>query len=84
MPQVTSVLPLNGFRVSVKFLNGVKKVVSVKRHLHGRLFLELRRAKVFRTVKVGECGGIEWANGADICPDILYYGGPPPWAKLES
>jgi hypothetical protein len=36
--------------------------------------------RVFRSVKVKE-GTIAWDNGADIDPDVLYYGLTPAWAE---
>lgn len=81
---VKSVTPLVGFRVKLKFTNGVSKVVDLADHLHGRLFSKLRSPREFVKVMVSEGGGIEWPNGADICPDVLYYDGPPPWARRFS
>jgi hypothetical protein len=37
-----------------------------------------RNLAVFRAMKV-EGGTITWDNGADIDPDVLYYGLTPAW-----
>jgi hypothetical protein len=78
---ITSVKPLPKFKVRLKFKNGVTKTVDLSDRLNGPLFSKLRSRKVFARVKVDEAGGLEWPNGADICPDLLYYGGAPPWAR---
>jgi len=31
----------------------------------------------FREVRAEE-GSVAWPNGADLCPDVLIWGGPPP------
>ncbi|MBI3809853.1 MAG: DUF2442 domain-containing protein, partial [Nitrospirae bacterium] len=31
----------------------------------------------FQAVRV-EAGTVVWPNGADLCPDVLIWGGPPP------
>jgi hypothetical protein len=48
-------------------------------YLHGPIFEPMRRnLAVFRAMKV-EGGTITWDNGADIDPDVLYYGLTPAW-----
>lgn len=40
------------------------------------VFEPLRDPSYFRQVKVNpELGTIEWPNGADLCPDVLYEDG---------
>lgn len=78
---ITDVKPLAKFRVRLTFKNGVKKTVDLSKKLRGPLFEKLRSTRLFARVKVDEAGGLEWPNGADICPDLLYYDGPPPWAR---
>lgn len=36
-----------------------------------------RHPDPFRAVRV-EGGTVEWPNGADLCPDVLIWNGPPP------
>ena len=46
--------------------------------LRGPIFEPVRRdPAVFRSVKA-EGGGVAWPNGADLCPDVLIWGGAPP------
>lgn len=77
---VTKVVPLADFKVKLTFDNGVVKTISLKDQIWGPIFKPVRKAAYFRRVTVGPCGCIQWPNGADICPDLLYHGGPPPWA----
>lgn len=81
MATILRVKALKPYRVRLWFKGGRAKVVDLERHLHGRMFAPLRKPNMFRKVRVCEGGGIEWPNGADICPDLLYYDGTPPWAK---
>jgi Protein of unknown function (DUF2442) len=73
--------PLSGYRARLVFENGDEKIVALLKHLNGPIFKPVRSLRMFRRMRVGECGGLEWPNGADLCPDVLYYGGPPPWAS---
>lgn len=78
---ITNVTPLPKFRVRLKFKNGVVKTVDLSGQLRGPIFSKLRSTRAFRRVRIDEAGGLEWPNGADICPDFLYYNGNPPWAR---
>jgi len=60
------------FVVTVTFRDGIKRDIDFARFLHGPLFEELRSEARFRELRV-EDGGVSWPNGADICPDVLYY-----------
>jgi hypothetical protein len=77
---VIKVVALADFRVKLTFDDGVVKTVSLKEQLKGPIWKPVRKASYFRRVSVGPCGCIQWPNGADICPDLLYHGGAPPWA----
>jgi hypothetical protein len=46
--------------------------------MHGPIFDDvLRSPERFRDVRV-EGGSAVWANGADLCSDVLIWGGAPP------
>lgn len=79
--RVRSVEPLEGFMVRLEFEDGTQKEIDLEPYLHGHIFEPIRRdMSVFRSVKVEE-GTIVWENGADIDPDVLYYGLTPAWME---
>jgi len=58
--------------VTVQFSDGHRRDIDFRRFLKGRMFGELRAPARFRELKVQD-GAVAWPNGADICPDVLYY-----------
>ena len=70
-PKAIDVKPLENYQLLIKFDNGEEKVFDVKPYMEHKAFLELKNKELFKTVKIGGLS-IEWANGADICPDELY------------
>jgi len=79
---VRKVTPLSGYRIRLIFSDGKTRTADLSKLMDGQVFRPLRNQKKFRQVRVNpEFGCVEWPNGVDLCPDALYYGGPPPWAK---
>ena len=72
MEAVTSVRPLDDYRLEVTFDDGTSGVVSLKDRLFGPVFEPLRDPAKFRQVSVDEFGAVCWPNGADLAPDALY------------
>lgn len=74
--RIKSVTPLENLRVKLVFADGSEKVVDLRPNLEGPLFEPIRNDPAkFREVRVEpDFGGLEWPNGADICPDLLYHG----------
>ncbi len=53
--------PLDGYRLELKFNNGARECSR------------LEDVAFFQQVRLGmEAGTIEWPNGVDLCPDVLY------------
>ena len=77
--RITSVTPLEDFRVRLIFADGSEKTVDLGPLLEGPIFEPLKNDPArFREVRVDpDFGGLEWPNGADICPDLLYHGRVP-------
>lgn len=81
--RVCRVEPLEGYTVRIMFEDGTQKEVNLEPYLHGPIFEPIRNdPAVFRTVIV-EGGTVAWENGADIDPDVLYYGLTPAWMEAE-
>ncbi len=79
--RVRAVEPLDGFRVRLEFEDDTQKELDLEPYLHGPIFQPIRSDPVvFRSMKV-EGGTIAWDNGADIDPDVLYYGLAPAWME---
>ena len=79
--RVRAVEPLERFRVLLEFEDSTQKEIDLEPYLHGPIFEPIRSdPTMFRSVKIEE-GTIAWDNGADIDPDVLYYGLTPAWME---
>jgi len=76
--RIRLVEPLDGFRLRLTLTDGSVVERDVEPLLRGPVFEPLRNdPKRFREVHV-EGGTVVWATGADLCPDVLIWGGSPP------
>jgi hypothetical protein len=58
-------------QLALGFENGERRVFDVKPYLAKGIFAELRDLSLFRRVRV--CfDTVEWSNGADLCPEVIY------------
>ena len=75
--RITSVTPLDGFRVRLALTDGSVIERDVEPLLVGPVFETVRdNPDVFQGARV-DGGTVVWPNGADLCPDVLIWGGPP-------
>lgn len=83
MIRIRQAEPLGGFTVRIVFTDGTKRTINLDEYLRGPIFEPLRTdPALFRQVRVDEeLGTISWPNGADIDPDVLYYGLTPAWKE---
>jgi len=72
--RVRQAMIVEGRIVQVEFEDGSVRQIDLTSLMHGPVFDELvENPDMFRQVTVS--GGIlSWPNGADIDPDVLYYG----------
>ncbi len=68
---ITSVKVLENYNLLLTFKTGERKVYDMKPHLDGGIFEELKDKKFFNKVRVS-FDTIEWENGADFDPEVLY------------
>lgn len=79
MLRIEGVEPLEGFRLQLTLSNGDVIERDVEPLLRGALFAQLRHdLGAFRQVFAAN-DSVAWPNGADLCPDVLIWGGPPPF-----
>ena len=71
-PRAVEVKPLKNYILKITFDNGETKEFDVKPYMNHKVFKELKNIAMFNTVKISGLS-IVWANGADICPDELYF-----------
>ena len=73
MLRVTSVQPLDGYRLRVAFNDGFVRDVDCTFLLHGTLGEPLRDPEYFRQVRVDEeARTVVWPNGLDPAPELLH------------
>lgn len=84
--RVQNVRVLHGLNVLLEFTDGSAKEVNLEPYLRGPVFEPLLRdAELFAAVRVdGPAGTIVWPNGADIDPDVLYFGLSPAWMEEDN
>jgi hypothetical protein len=73
LPRITSVEPLDGFRLRLVFTDGLVREVDLSDDLWGQMAEPLQDPDYFRQVRVDtELGTIVWPNGYDLDPDVLH------------
>lgn len=76
--RIVEVIPLDGFRLSLKLTDGSVIERDVSSLLQGPMFDPIRsNPELFRQGRAQD-GTVVWPNGADLCPDVIIWGGPPP------
>ena len=69
---------LGGFKLRLTLTDGSVIERDVSRLRVGPVFEKIRTDPgLFSQVRV-EGGTVVWPDGADLCPDVLIWGGPPP------
>jgi len=68
---VTSVKPLNDFKLELEFEMGEVRIFDLSPFLSKGRFVELKDENIFRQVRINY-DSIEWANGLDLDPEFLY------------
>ncbi|MGH9459969.1 MAG: DUF2442 domain-containing protein [Vicinamibacteria bacterium] len=74
LKDVVEVRPLGGYRVHLRFEDGVEGDLDLGKMIEFKgIFAPLRDEKEFAKVRLhAELGTIVWPNGADLDPDVLY------------
>jgi uncharacterized protein DUF2442 len=76
--RIRMVEALEGFKLRLTLTDGSMIEREVSHLLMGPVFEGIRSdPKLFAQVR-GEGGTVVWPNGADLCPDVLIWGGAPP------
>lgn len=66
-----AVKPLKDYRLLITFENGERRVFDVRPYLHKGVFAQLKDPAVFNSAHIS-FDTVEWSNGADLCPEVLY------------
>jgi hypothetical protein len=71
---ITEAIPLDGYRLKLRFEDGVTGIVDVSQCVKFTgVFAPLRDPAQFSAVEVNsELGTVVWPCGADLDPDVLY------------
>ena len=68
---VKAVKPLTDYELLLTFVNGEQRIFDVKPFLNLGKFSELRDTSLFQSVHIS-FDTIEWSNGTDLDPEMLY------------
>lgn len=68
---VVDVKPCDNYKLELSFENNEKRLFDLKPYLETGIFSELKDQSLFKTVHIS-FDTIEWQNGADLDPEILY------------
>jgi hypothetical protein len=82
--RIREVEALDGFNLKLALTDGSVIERDVSRLLVGPVFEPIRKDPSFFAKARVVGGTVVWPNGADLCPDVLIWGGPPPEKEQES
>ena len=73
MVRIEIAQPLTGYRLKVRFNDGLEGIYPVEPERRGGVFLKLLEAKTFNAVTINpDFGCVEWPGGIDLCPDTMH------------
>jgi len=73
IPRVVEVKHVEGYRLWLRFHDGVCGTVDLTAELWGPMFEPLKDVALFAQATVHpECETVVWPNGADLAPEFLY------------
>ena len=62
-----------GYRLQVRFSDGLEGIFPVEPERRGGVFLKLLDPLAFNAVVVNpDFGCVEWRDGVDLCPDTMH------------
>jgi hypothetical protein len=72
MYHIAEVKALPGYRLWVKYANGISGEVNVSNLAGKGVFAKWKIPGEFEKVAIGSSGELVWDDYADLCPDSLY------------
>jgi hypothetical protein len=73
LPQLVEATYLGGYRVWLRFADGMQGEADLSHDLWGEIFEPLRDVEAFARLTVDPAlGTVVWPNGADLAPEYLY------------
>jgi hypothetical protein len=76
--RIAKVKPLGGFNVELTLTTGEVIQRDLQPFLNGPVFDVIRDDEQQFRQLWAEGGTVVWPNGADLCPDVVIWGGLPP------
>lgn len=73
LPKLKEAQYRGGYRIWLKFADGVEGEIDLEGELWGEMFAPLKDQAVFATLSLdAELQTVVWPNGADFAPEFLY------------
>src|SRR5437588_9305294 len=75
-PRISGVRVVGDYRLELTFTDGLSGEVDLRDWIVGQggVFSALEAPEFFAQVRLSQSGGtVEWPNGVDFCPDVLYH-----------
>ena len=73
MIRIVEAIPLEGYRLKIRFNDGVEGIYAVEPERRGGVFHKLLPSSVFNAVSVNpDFGCVEWPGGVDLCPSSMH------------
>jgi hypothetical protein len=72
MFQPVYVTPMPGYRLQLRYADGVEGEVDLSRLVGQGVFALWNDPQAFQSVRLGSHGAVEWSDDVALCSDALY------------